>query len=70
MNLDTHQAGFPWLELLIALLVVSLIFQIWPALWWGLLWAVDVRNWSWSVIIGANVVVVLGLLYLKSFRDS
>ena len=70
MIMNIHQVGFPWLELLIALLVVSLVFQIWPFLFWGLVWAVDVRNWSWSVIIGANVVVVLTLIYIKSYRDS
>jgi len=68
--MTTTLARFPWMELFIALLVISLIFQIWPFLLWGLLWGIDVRNWSWTVIIGANVVVVIALMYIKSFKDS
>jgi len=64
------EAAIPWLELLIVALTVSLVFQIWPSLFWGLLWAIDVRNWSWPVIIAAHVVVILALIYTKSYRDS
>jgi len=67
---QVREAGIPWLESLIAVLTVSLVFQLWPALFWGLLWAIDVRNWSWPVIIGAHVVVILALIYAKSFRDA
>jgi hypothetical protein len=45
LSIRGSERDFPWLELLIALLVISLVFQNWPVLFWTLLWAIDVRNW-------------------------
>jgi len=67
---EVREAGFPWLESLIGLLTVSLVFQLWPSLFWGLLWAIDVRNWNWPMITAAHVVVILALIYAKSYQDS
>jgi len=59
-----------WLESLIGVLWVSLVFQLWPSLFWGMVGTIDVRNWSWTVVIIAHVVVLLCLIYAKSIRDS
>jgi hypothetical protein len=39
------RAGFAWLELLLVLALLALVLQLFPALWTGMLWALDVRNW-------------------------
>lgn len=54
--------GIAWLELLLAIAALALVLQLWPALAHGLLWAIDVRNWSRSVWFGVNIAVVATLL--------
>ncbi len=57
--------GVAWLELLLALAFVALLFQVFPSLWNGLVWAADVRNWSRGVWMGVNVAVVLILFGIR-----
>lgn len=73
MRVATHKrrrrAGFAWLEVLLALAFIALLFQVFPALWLGTLDVVDVRNWSRTTWFVLNVAGVVGLLVYKSWPD-
>lgn len=69
-------AGFAWLELLLALAAIALFFQMFPSAWSrlfqmfgaifrGVVWAVDFRGWSRSVWFIVNVVMVLSLIGIR-----
>ena len=58
----TLRSGIAWLELLLSLAVIALVFQIWPNLGSILLFALYFRNWSQTVWFVANVVIVVLLL--------
>ena len=49
------------LELVLGLSILTLILQLFPSLWFALLWMVDVRNWSRStwILFNAGLVVML-----------
>jgi hypothetical protein len=53
------------LEALLVVTVAALVFQVFPTLWFGLLWIVDVRNWSRSAWFGLNLAVILGLFAVR-----
>lgn len=50
-----------WLEWLLVLSCVTLVFQLFPVLFWGLLYVVDIRNWSWTAmsLILCVIIVIL-----------
>lgn len=54
-----------WLELLLALAVVALVFQLFPGLYHYLLSWVDVRQWSRSNWLVMNVLIVLALVGIR-----
>lgn len=58
------------LETWLLLASVSLVFQIFPAPFWGLLYAIDVRNWSWGVWVGVEVAVIATLFVLRAWQNS
>jgi hypothetical protein len=58
-----------WTELLLALAVLALVFQLIPFHWMGLLWAIDVRNWPRSVWIVATWMVLLFLVVIRFGPD-
>ena len=59
------------LETWLAIATVTLVFQLFPALFWGLLYWIDVRNWTWGIWVGveAAVVVILFALYVWQTSD-
>lgn len=59
------RGGFAWLELLLALAFLALLFQVFPSLWFGLWAALDVRNWSRAVWFAANIVVIVALFGVR-----
>jgi len=61
----SFRSGFAWLELLLVLAVPALLFQLFPSLWSGTLWALDVRNWPRTVWFAGNVVVVVLLVAIR-----
>lgn len=63
------RSGFAWLELLLVLAVVALVFQLFPSLWNGTLWALDIRNWPRTVWFAGNLVVVLVLVAVRFGPD-
>ena len=62
-------SGFAWLEVLLVLALVAVLFQMFPALWLAVVWSVDVRNWSRDAWIGLNVAAVLVLFAIR-FRTE
>lgn len=58
------------LETWLVLAFLSLIFQIYPALFWSLLYIVDVRNWTWGVWVGVEIAVVVTLIVLRAWQYS
>ncbi|MEX2167716.1 MAG: hypothetical protein WD851_00270 [Pirellulales bacterium] len=63
------RSGFAWLELLLVLALVAVLFQAFPSLWFTFLSAADVRSWSRDAWIGLNVAAVLVLFAIR-FRTE
>jgi hypothetical protein len=58
------------LETWLAVASLSLVFQIFPAAFWGLLAILDVRNWTWGVTVGVEVAVIVLLLALRVWQTA
>jgi len=58
----TTRTGFAWLELLLALAALALLFQLFPSLWVGNLWTLDIRNWPRTVWFSVNQVLLVALM--------
>jgi len=69
-SIDEQPAWFFRLETWIAGTSLTLLFQLFPSLFWGLLYAIDARNWTWGVWVGLQVLVVALLVYLKVRGDE
>lgn len=57
--------GFAWLELLLVLAILVLLFELFPSLWWIVLAALNPRNWTRPIWIVVNLIVVLFLLTVR-----
>ncbi len=57
------------LELLLALTLLVLVFQLFPSLWTGTLWALDIRNWPRTVWFAGNLVMVFVLVAIRFGPD-
>lgn len=67
-RLGSHQqrhAGATWLEILLALAFLSLLFQVFPSLWKPHRYALDVRQWSSAAWMTLNITVLLALFGLR-----
>lgn len=58
------------LETWLVISVIALVFQLFPALFWKLLYAIDVRNWTWGVWVGVEIGVVVLLFVLYAWQNS
>jgi hypothetical protein len=58
------------LETWLAVASLSLVFQIFPAAFWGLLAILDVRNWTWGVTVGVEIAVIVLLLALRVWQTA
>ncbi len=58
------------LETWLMLASLCLFFQIFPSVFLGLLYIVDVRNWTWGVWVGVEVAIVATLLVLWGWQKS
>jgi hypothetical protein len=58
------------LETWLVLAAICLSFQIFPGLFWALLYGIDVRNWTWGVWVAVEVGVVVILLGLWRWQNS
>jgi len=63
------RSGFAWMELLLGLAAIALLFQFYPALFHRFSWVVDLRNWSQLTFFLMNVVVVLVLVGVRFGSD-
>lgn len=72
--------GFPWLGVLLVVSLVTLFFQFFPGVWWGLVGAlemawlgflaiVDVRNWTWKVYATLSAIAIVALIGLKAWLE-
>ena len=67
------RSGVAWLELLLGLAAVGLLFQFFPSLFHKLAWAADMRNWSqltWFVLNVAIVFVLVGVRFGPDLVDD
>ncbi|MCI0332052.1 MAG: hypothetical protein L0228_02350 [Planctomycetes bacterium] len=70
MRINRHnRGGFGRLEVLLVLAFVTLLFQVFPSLWNGLVWSFDLRNWSRGAWMSANVAIVLVLFSIRFGPD-
>jgi hypothetical protein len=65
-HLSHQRSGFGWLELLLALAMLALLFQMFPEVGRFALWSLDARNWSRTVWFLGNLLI-LGLLVAIRF---
>ena len=65
----SEKSGFPWLEVLLVLSVLALVFQLFPDLWFGTLFVLDFRHWTWTGWSAANAVVLLVLIFIRAWRN-
>ena len=65
----TSRRGVAWLELILVLAFLALLFQVFPSLWWGLWAALDLRTWSRGTWFGLNLLVLLGLFGIRFGSD-
>lgn len=64
------RAGVAWLEILLVLAFLVLLFQVFPS-FWKLLWqAFDVREWSRMAWIALNVVVLVALFGVRFIPEA
>lgn len=60
-----RRTGAAWLEILLVLAFLALLFQVFPGLW-KLLWhALDVRQWSSATWMALNVIVLVALFGVR-----
>jgi len=69
MKNKSYRLGFAWLELLLALAILAVLFQLFPSLWVGTVWALDVSNWPRTIWFAANLVVVFALVAIRFGPD-
>ena len=62
-------SGFAWLELLLVLAFLALVFQLFPSVWTGTVWALDIRNWPRTFWFAANGVALLALVAVRFGPD-
>ena len=64
------RAGVAWLEIVLALAFLTLLFQVFPPVW-KLLWqAFDVREWSRTTWMALNVVVLVALFGVRFIPET
>lgn len=64
-----EESRTPWLEIALVLSAALLVFQLFPSLWTTLLFALDFRQWEWTVWTGINVVVLIALIFFRAWRN-
>ena len=54
--------GYAWLEILLGIATLALLFQLFPSLWQ----AIDFRNWSRVTALVVNLLAIVFLIVLKA----
>jgi hypothetical protein len=68
-SLSNRISQFGWLEAGLLVAVVSLVFQLYPPAWWGLVWVVDVRNWDQRAWFYVTIVGLIVLIMVRFGPD-
>src|SRR5690606_41305114 len=71
MNCSKHNV-YARLEVLLVLAIIMFLLQAFPSLWKMLVSAIDVRAWSRAEWLGANIVMLVGLIgvrFRKEFKS-
>ncbi|MFV2070486.1 MAG: hypothetical protein ACC645_26260 [Pirellulales bacterium] len=63
---STRSKGIAWLEPLLVVAVVSLMFQLFPSTWWWLVRVVDARKWSRRTCFLVNLFFLLVLVAVRA----
>jgi hypothetical protein len=61
----SDDSGFPWLETLLVLSIVSLLLQFFP----GLLATLDFRAWPWYVWSGLCLTAIIALVFVREYQN-
>jgi len=61
---------FPVAEALLVILTISLVFQLFPELWWRCLAIVNIRRWTWRSWAVASFLWIVVMVGLKAWRDA
>lgn len=64
-----NPGGFGWLELLLLLTVIALLFQLFPATMWWLVQLLDIREWSRRTWFIANLIFVLVFVGIRTMPE-
>lgn len=65
-----RRTGAAWLEILLVLAFLALLFQVFPSLWVMLWQAIDVRQWSGAGWMVLNVTVLVALFGVRFGPDA
>ena len=65
-----RRTGAAWLEILLVLAFLSLLFQVFPSLWMLLWQAFDVRQWSRTTWMTLNDVVLVALFGVRFIPEA
>jgi hypothetical protein len=69
-NQSLSRLGLAWLELLLVLAVIALVFQLFPSLWFRFISALDVRNWSRLTWFAVNFMVLAALIGVRYWQQK
>lgn len=58
-----------WLVGLLVVCLVSLVFQLFPSLWWAFLGVLDVRGWTWRSYSAVFAIVIVLLVALRACQE-
>ncbi|TWT41349.1 hypothetical protein Pla111_30630 [Botrimarina hoheduenensis] len=64
-NPSSDRLSLPWIEIALGVALVALGFQLFPAAWWTMLRAFDLRNWTWGARFLGTVIVLFVLVSIK-----
>jgi hypothetical protein len=59
-----------WLEVVFALSCASLLFQLFPGVWWALISVVDVRNWTWRSYAAVSALTIVVLFVARAWQEN
>jgi membrane protein implicated in regulation of membrane protease activity len=61
-----------WLTIALMLCTLSLLFQLFPSLWFNAISIIDVRTWAWRTwaVYCAFLLALLLLVYVREQRDA
>lgn len=55
------------IDALLAIMCLTLLFQVFPSAFWGMLAILNPRNWSWRSYAGFFAVAIVVLMVLRTW---